>query len=301
MSGLTRDTLLFTHNLDKSDLFSDEALINLIDHYPHEAVEVFTMGYDPTDSTQWFFGRRGKHDGKALMDAVRRGRIWINLRKSNRVSPDINALMEQLFDEVAAFSGVRSIKPDLGLLISSPNAQVFYHLDMPLVLLFQIRGQKRVYLYPPSTPYITEPLLEGLALKENDEQLPFDLAWDKDAFVHDLKPGEMLSWAQNAPHRIVNGDMVNVSLSVEYMTGAGLWRANKLYGNGLLRRWFKVAPSLDNDPKWLDLPKIVLARMIKAFGGFKGHKSPLKPAFTLDENDPAVIHFDAGVRAPTKA
>jgi len=82
------------------------------------------------------------------------------------------------------------------------------------------------------------------------------------------------------------------------MTGAGLWHANKLYGNGLLRRWFGMEPSLENDPKWLDLPKIVLARIIKAIGGYKGLKSPLKPTFTLDEHDPAIIHFDEGVAGP---
>lgn len=286
-----KETLLFHHNLHESPLFSDAGLIALIDAYPKDQVEVFTMGEDVTKPDQWFFGRRGRHDGAALMQGVKEGRLWINLRKSNRVSPDIEALTQTLFAEVTEQTGVSCYKPDLGVLISSPNAQVFYHLDMPLVMLYQIRGEKKVYLYPADAPYFTDTSLESIALRENDETLPFDAKWDEAAYQHILKPGEMLSWTQNAPHRIVNQDCVNVSLSVEFMTAPGLWRANVIYGNGLLRRWFGLKPSLKT-ARWLDPLKVALSRVSKVLGGYKGMKSPLKPSFSLADDNPAKIVFD---------
>lgn len=280
---------LFHHTFADHQDLKDEALAHLIDAYPYEGVEVFTMGHDPIKTKEWYFGRRGDHDGKALMAAVKAGRIWINLRKANRVSPKIDALMKALFAEIEEKTGKKTFKPDMGLLISSPRAQVFYHLDMPLVMLYQIRGEKKVYLYPPTAPFIDPLSLEGLALGINDEQLPYEPQWDGDAFIHVLKPGEMLSWPQNAPHRIVNEDCVNVSLSVEYLTTKALLRANALYTNGLLRK-MGLKPSLRSHAVG-DVVKFALARAHKALK-HKKQKSPLKPAFSLAKHDASQIEFD---------
>ncbi len=294
----TRDNLVFDHSLHESDLFADEALVSLIDRFPREGVEVFTMGYDPATSGQWFFGRRGTLDGRALLDGVKAGRLWLNLRKVNHHDPAINALCERMFEEIAAKTGVSTLKPDLGLLISSPNAHVFYHLDMPLVMLWQLRGTKTVRVYPAAAPCIRDADLEAVALRESDEQLPYDPAWDRMALTHDLKPGEMMTWVQNAPHRIVNGDMVNVSLSIEFQTPKALWRANLIYGNGLLRRWFGLKPSLTRRTLWLEPFTVAFARMVKLMGGYRGNKSPLKPRFSLDAARPGVLLFDDGVTPP---
>ncbi|MFT4091670.1 MAG: hypothetical protein QM645_13120 [Asticcacaulis sp.] len=299
-AGFSRENLLFRHELDKSPLFTDEALIALIDRYPVDKLEVFTMGYDPTNWSQWYMGRRGKHDGRSLMEGVRNGRLWLNLRKVNQADAEIGELCDAMFAEIKARSGVTTLKQDLGLLISSPNAHVFYHLDIPLVTLYQIRGVKRVYVYPPTSEFVTDQNLEAIALRENDEQLPFDPAWDKAATIVDFNPGEMLTWKQNAPHRIVNHGMVNVSLSIEFMTPRAIWRANVIYANGLLRRWFKLNPSIERSPKWLEPFKVVFARVVKMAGGYTGGKNPLTPRFSLDNQAAHVLHFDEGTAAPVK-
>ncbi len=302
-SNFTRKNLLFTHDLHESDLFGDEALIALIDRYPQDKLEVFTMGYDPAASGQWFFGRNktiqgGSLDGRALLDGVKAGRLWLNLRKVNHHDPVIHELCARLFADVQQGSGQQTLKEDLGLLISSPNAHVFYHLDVPLVMLWQVRGVKTLYLYPPETPFVSEHDREAVALRESDEQLPYRAEWDAGALRHDLKPGEMMTWVQNAPHRIVNHDMVNVSLSIEFMTPKALWKANVLYANGCLRRWLGLNPSTNRSWAVLEPLKVVFARAVKAMGGFKGHKSPLKPSFSLDASTPGRIVFDAGVVPP---
>ncbi len=297
-SCFTRTNLLFEHNLHQSELFSDEALIALIDRYPRDALEVFTMGYDPTTFGQWYLGRRNDLDGRALMAAVKAGRLWLNLRKVNHHDPAVKALADRMFEEIGSHTGVSTLKEDLGLLISSANAHVFYHLDTPLVMLWQLRGVKSVHVYPPEAPFVTDPRLEGVVLRESDEQLPYEFGWDRDAVIHDLKPGEMMTWVQNSPHRIVNHDMVNVSLSIEFMTPKALLRANLIYANGCLRRFFGLNPSLKTSPRWLAPLKVAFARIVKLVGGFQGYKSPLKPRFTLDAETPGVIHFDDGVEAP---
>jgi len=299
IAAFTHETLLYRHDLAQSELFSEDALIALIDRYPPEALEVFTMGYDPTVFGEWYLGRREGMDGKALMQAVRNGRLWLNLRRVNHSDKAIGELCDRIFAEIAEKTGVSALKKDLGLLISSPNAHVVYHLDMPMVMLWQIRGIKRVCLYPVDAGFFSDAQIEGIALRESDENLPYETAFDDKAFIHDLKPGEMLTWPQNAPHRIVNGDMVNVSLSIEFQTPKALWHANVLYANGLLRRWFGLNPSVAKSPKVLEPLKIAFARVVKLFGGFKGHKSPLVPRFSLDPKRPGHLIHDDGVRAFT--
>ena len=298
-----KQNLLFNHTLADSELFSEEALIALIDRYPRESLEVFTMGYDPTVFGEWHLGRTvsdfGKMDGRALMAAVKAGRLWLNLRRVNHADAAVRELCDRVFAEVKAETGQTNLKNDLGLLISSPNAHVVYHLDIPMVMLWQIRGVKRVYLYPVDAGFFSDTQIEGIALRESDENLPYATAMDEKALVHDLKPGEMLSWPQYAPHRIVNGDMVNVSLSIEFMTPKSLWNANVLYANGLLRRWFGLNPSMTKSPKILEPLKIILARVAKAFGGFKGNKTPLVERFSLDPARPGELIYDEGERAFT--
>ncbi len=304
-SNFTRQNLLFTHDLHESELFGDAALIALIDRYPRDKLEVFTMGYDPAATGQWFFGRpktiQGTElDGRALLDGVKAGRLWLNLRKVNHHDPVIHDLCERLFADIRRESGQRTLKEDLGLLISSPNAHVFYHLDIPLVMLWQVRGVKTLYLYPPQAPCLAERDREAVALRESDEQLTYRPEWDDLALRHDLKPGEMMTWVQTAPHRIVNSGMVNISLSIEFMTPKAVWKANVLYANGCLRRWFGLDPSMTRSwPVWEPL-KVVFARAVKVLGGFKGHKSPLKPSFSLDATQPGRIVFDEGVTPPQR-
>lgn len=298
LKDFTNSDQLAHHNLHNNPLFSDEGLIKIIDAYPRELLEVFTMGYNPIAWGEWFLGRRNNLDGRQLMEAVKQGRIWLNLRKTNSAVPQTQELCDAIFSEIKEKTGVQTMKQDMGLLISSPNAHVFYHADMPLVMLVQIRGTKKVYLYPPNSPFITNENLEDIALKAQDEQLKFNPDWDKDAYIHDLKPGEFLTWRQNAPHRIVNHDCVNVSFSIEFMTPKAAWRANLLYANGCLRRFFGLKPSLEKSVKIFEPLKIIYARIVKLMGGYKGPNKLPVPKFTLDDKNIGEIIFDDGISPP---
>lgn len=284
-----RETLVVPHTLHTRPMFSDEGLIKLLDTYPRDKLGVFTMGYDPVDWQSWRVGQAGDMSGAELMQAVAEGRIWLNLRAANAHLPEYAALCDEIFrDKEAHVAGLKTMKRDLGVLISSPNAQVFYHLDSPLVSLWQIRGTKHVRVYPPKAPYARPEQIEAVVLRETDEQIPFDLAWDQDAQDVTLEPGMMVTWVQNAPHRIVNGPMVNVSLSVEFMTPTALLRANVIYANGVLRRRLHMQPEIQAglDPRALG--KLALARAFKAMQIQKAHEHKLTPSFDLREAIPGV-------------
>ena len=185
----SKANLAFEHGLHRDAMFMDAGLASLLDRYPRDKLGVFTMGEDPVDWQSWRKGSAGDLSGAQLLEAAKAGRIWLNLRHANDHLPEYAALEERIFQDQQKATGVRAFKRDLGVLISSANAQVFYHLDVTLVSLWQIRGQKRVWVYPVAEPYIGDEQLERIVLKETAEQFAYDPAWDQGAEVYDLTPG----------------------------------------------------------------------------------------------------------------
>jgi hypothetical protein len=277
----TKSNLTFDHSLHLRPMFDDEGLARLLDQYPRDKLGVFTMGEDPVDWQSWRRGSAGDLTGDQLLAAAKDGRIWLNLRHTNDYLPDYTALEREIFAETQAQTGLRTYRRDLGMLISSANAQVFYHLDVPLVSLWQLRGQKRVWVYPVAGPYVPVEQLERIVLKETAEQFAYKPEWDAGAEVHDLTPGRMVTWRQNAPHRIENGPMLNVSLSIEFMTSRAAMRANVLYANGVLRK-SGARPSVQTAPHPAALAKVALARGVKAAGLSKTFEKSLAPSFRVD-------------------
>ncbi|MET0294318.1 MAG: hypothetical protein ABW042_04820 [Phenylobacterium sp.] len=282
-------TTQFRHRLHERPMFSDAGLADVLDRYPREALGVFTMGEDPVAWETWRRGSAGELSGAALLAAAKAGRIWLNLRRTNEHLPEYAALADEIFAEKQQQAGVRTFKRDLGLLISSADAQVFYHLDVALVSLWQIRGRKRVWVYPVAEPYVGAEQLERIVLRESAEQFAFQPAWDGGAQVVDLEPGAMVSWPQNAPHRIENGPMLNVSLSLEFMTPAALMRANLIYANGVLRRRAGLSPRLAPGVTPVNVGKLAIARAAKALRLQTPHERVLPTTFTLDPANPGVL------------
>ena len=287
--GFGRQNLAFQHSLHERPQFSDVGLAAILDRYPRDKLGVFTMGDDPVAWRTWRRGSAEGLSGAELLEAVKLGRIWLNLRAVNSHADDYEALSDEIFADIDGATGQRTFRRDVGLLISSPEVQVFYHLDVPLVSLWQLRGTKTVWLYPPRMPYVDDEQLERIVLKESAEQFAYDPVWDAYADKVVLEPGRMVTWPQNAPHRIENGGMMNVSLSIEFMTAPALLRANVLYTNGLLRKRFGGAPGVQRgyDPR--ALAKLGVARAWKALRPSEKTRDPLPATFTLVRGEPGVI------------
>ena len=154
--------------------------------------------------------------------------------------------------------------------------------------LWQLRGEKQVLVYPPRAPFVGAQDLERIVMRDTAEQFAFDPAWDAQARSVTLTPGAMVTWPQNAPHRIVNGPMLNVSLSIEFMTPAALLRANVIYANGVLRRRAGIDPALESGAGPANMAKLALARMVKASGLQRPNARVTPVSFTLDPRYPGV-------------
>jgi len=283
-------TQTFSHRLHARSLFDDDGLAAILDGYPREKLGVYTMGDDPVEWRTWRAGSAGDLTGAEILAAVKAGRIWLNLRSMNLVNEAFEGIRSEIFQELEGASpGLKTFKHDVGLLISSPSIQVFYHLDVAPTTLWQMRGEKRMWVYPVAEPFIDSQTLERIVLRETDEQYAYDPTWDENAQIVTLTPGTMVSWPQNAPHRVANGPMMNVSLSIEHMTTEALVRANVIYANGVLRSRFGLSPRLEDGIGPTNLAKFAFARAVKASGLVKPPATMLPKTFVLDPNAPGEL------------
>jgi hypothetical protein len=272
------------HTLHTRPMFSDDGLADLLDRYPREYFGIHTMGTKRSDKDGFRKGIPGDLSGAELLEAVQRGRLWINLRNASAHLPEYAALRDEMFGELDANTGVKTFKRDVGVLISSPNARVFYHLDIPLVTLWQIKGEKTMWVYPLGKAFARDEQIEAIVLREQEEAIDYDPAFDAAAEICEMKPGVVASWPQTAPHRIDNGNCLNVSLSCEFMTLDGLVHANALYANGAMRRWWGMNPSIEKAGMPEKYMRAALARAFKLVSSQKAFEKKTAPTFVVDLN-----------------
>ncbi|MGV7030606.1 cupin-like domain-containing protein [Methylobacterium symbioticum] len=230
------------HRLHELPLFSRAGLAALIERYPSQHYNLVHMG--PAGQRRfWREGEIGNLSGAEVLTAIEQGRIWINLRNVAKIDPAYRDLLKQIFVELQQrMPGFSTFNEGIGILISSPNAQVYYHADLPGQALWQIAGRKRLYLYPNTQPFLAPEHLEGIALFGHEMDVPYEPWYDEYAKVVELQPGQMMHWPLNAPHRIENLDCLNVSMTMEYWTDDIRRRHIVNVANGILREGFGIAP-----------------------------------------------------------
>ncbi len=302
---MERAIFVAQHRLPTLELFDDDKLVELLDRHPRGDLSINTMGDDPVRRDQWQEGRAGSLDAAQLLEAVGAGRIWLNVRRMMDHHPEYGELVSALYAELEqTCPGLRTFNHSANLLISSPGAQVYYHLDCPANMLWHIRGRKRVWAYPLEAGLVSDETIEGVLCGEKPEELAFRPEWDELAAVHDLEPGEMITWPQHTPHRVANTEGVNVSLSTEHMTPRAARRNNVYLANRHFRRLLGGKWKRTQLDGWRPALKEFALRASRRLPGLapappQGFKYPI--TFEIDLAAPNCVRPLAGVDQRTPA
>lgn len=274
------------HRLHLAPEFTELALAALLNRHPRDLCDFCTMGDDPADRDSWRAGDPGKADGRALLEAVRQGKLWINLREAMNTDPVYKPLFNALFAQLRRLNpGYKPIRAYGGILISSPKAQVFYHSDVSETLLLHVKGEKRFRIYPPRGPWLEDLSMEEVLHKTQTEDIPYDPAWDADAATVDLTPGDFVSWPLHAPHRVENRGGLNVSVTCEVVTPDSVMKNAVLHANGALRR-LGVTPKSASAKGAQAYAKLALSKGWKAWEKLSGSASrPLPKSQTTFDVD----------------
>ena len=234
---LEKGVILAEHGLAETGMFSDDSLATLIDSHPEEHLTISTMGEDPT-KFEWLEGEKNGASGKDIIDLVHRGRLWLNLRNVLDFHPRIAKAVDSMYDELEAKAPhFKAQDRSANLLVSSSTAMVHYHVDMPVNMLWHIRGQKRVWVYPHfDFRFISQTVVEKVCAGDLSEDVPYDPSFDRFALEFDVEPGQLLTWPQLTPHRVQNLGGICVSLSTEHKNARARRRLSVHEANYFLRR-----------------------------------------------------------------
>jgi hypothetical protein len=292
-----RRPLVATHNLHHCDLFTDPALIDLLDRFPRQHLYALSMGTDPARTEN----RLALHDGVSgaeLLRAVKNGRLWLNATQVDRADGRYRELIDRLYEQLATqVPGFCPLASRGTLLISSPRALVYYHADGPASALWHIRGRKRIWIYPAlDGRYVQRELLEDIFAGARHGYLPYKSAYDQAAVSYELGPGQWATWPQNAPHRVTNLDDVNVSLSTQHFTPQTRRRSQVYVANRFFRTRLGLQYLSAREEGSLALAKTVVHRLARNGGLDRVQAARHRPTLRVDADAPGGVVALVGSR-----
>lgn len=263
-AAFQKKIMSFGHNLAGTGLFTDEALIDLLERHPSDKMDVCTMGASdhPMYPNKFRTGDFRNVSGETLLEAAKAGAVWINLREAMNVHADYKEALDSMYGELAEKTGNLAFNPRGGILISSPVARVPYHFDKTETILWHVRGRKRMYLYPLTQKFISDEAYESVISNDLDDDLPYDGSFDAEAEIIDLAEGTALTWPLNSPHRVDNQSFC-VSVTTEYSTRQSGLKNAAMLTNATLRHRFGMDPSYAKDSEFKRRLKSVAGRVLR--------------------------------------
>ncbi|MDT9600453.1 transcriptional regulator [Sphingosinicella rhizophila] len=223
-----------SHRLLDHELLALEALVGLAGRLDPGNVEYnagdLPIGVDPQDVP---------HTGLSPQETIRRIEecgSWMVLKNVNE-DPAYGALLEQILAELAAavepVSGKMLTK--LGFIfISSPGAVTPFHMDPEHNVLLQIRGSKKMTIFPGDETIVPAEKHEAYHVGGHR-----NLDWRDEFMGHgeifDLQPGDAVHVPVKRPHWVKNGDAPSISFSITWRSQWSYEEADARGLNHLLR------------------------------------------------------------------
>lgn len=264
-SIVRKEILRFNHRLEETGLFTDAALARLLDEHPRSETTLCTMRPNPPADETWIAGEADGLSGEQLIEAARRGALWVSPRSAMTKNPRYRVVFDQLMAEFSKETGLPVLTADAAVLISSPRMGIYFHVDPAETMLWHVRGHKTIHVYPPRQDIVTEAALESILLKENLSDLPWTPALEDHGLPVALRPGQAAYWPQHSPHRVVNGDDLNVSISVEFSSPQSMLTNSVFYANGRMRRALGWAPPSRGPAQLLAPAYLAAAKALKTW------------------------------------
>lgn len=280
-----RRPITFSHRLADTGLFSDEALARALDGYPAGLYDINLSDFDAEGQHVMRTGTRGAMSGAEVLAGLKQGRLWMQMRRATEQLPEWGAAIDQAYAEIARQAGGR-FRP-MGvtgqMLLSAPGAAVPMHADAPLVILFHLRGRKRIWIYPDDEAHMPRRSMELIVMRQQTEDLPYRRDMDAAAEVFDLEPGMAVTWPLHAPQRVENLDEACLSLTTEFQTWGSRITNGAYYTNGVLRRAGLPTAELDRTPMAARAVLWAASLALKRTGLVRDRLDEIKREFDLAE------------------
>jgi len=159
------------------------------------------------------------------------------------------------------------------ILVSSPNAVVYLHLDSYENLLWLVRGGKEMHLFLPADRRMVDDSLMEDICSGADDFFAYDPSYEDFGRTYHLTAGEFMSWPQHSPHWVRNNDQLNVGLGTFHGTVDGERRTLDYVANGYFRQRWPLLAGTVRHGSVSALARRTAFRMMRRFKGV-----PARPA-----------------------
>ena len=266
------------HNLPPY-LASDEALIYALDRYPGKL-------FDANGQVSLGFDEDGHADGEGVLEAIKAGKLTVTLRNVEQAHPGLWAEALTAFAKFAPGLGIKNPGKLSGqLILSSAGASAPADFASTGVVMFHLRGVKRVWVYPTNETFLPQATLESV-ISGAAAELPGSPLHDAAAWRFDLVPGEALATPLYAPHRVENQEDLCVTLVLTYETAESVVTNGAHIANSVLRRHGRKVASMNKTPFIARAALTAAANAMRLVGMAK--KRPVRVAREFVVADPAV-------------
>jgi len=293
-----KDIMTFKHHLNATGLFTDEALLALLDKHPSQLLDVCSMGASDHEEypNKFMTGDFRECSSKDILDAAKAGKVWVNVRRAMNIHPEYKAVLDRMYGGIAEATNMKTYNANGGILISSPIAKVPYHFDKTETILWHVRGKKRIYIYPMNPDFIPDDAYEYSVVNILEDDLPYNSGMDEFARVFDLEEDQAITWPLNTPHRVDNIEFC-VSVTTEYSTRESGLKNAAMVTNATLRQKFGMNPSWSEDGEIKRYVKAMVGCVLKATGTASSTNRPDIVRFKIDPKVPGyVVYTDPFMR-----
>jgi hypothetical protein len=221
---------LLDHGLVGHELLSLEAVAELAQRLPPINVEYnrgdVPVGLDPAATPA---------NGLSVEETIRRIEecgSWMVIKfieQDDAYRALLHEVLAGLEPAVKVATGAM-LKREGFIFISSPGAVTPFHFDPEHNVLAQIRGRKRMTIFPADDEGLVSGAEHERFHNGGHRNLPWQEAFAGRGRPFELVPGEAVYVPVKAPHWVQNGPEVSISLSVT-------WRSEWSYREEYARRW----------------------------------------------------------------
>ncbi len=237
-----RDLVLSAHRLAELSIVSDTQLVKLLESIPRGQFSIHCIGDNLAHPSELQTGSMGAASVGEAIEIIRRGRLSMTVRQIDQHDNRWADIAARLVNELSeCHVGLRILEPQLDIVISSPNSRHYYSCDATASVLWQLRGQLKVWVYPRENRFLDQRDVEQLVHQGCTQRLYYEPAFDTRAKVTGVGPGQLIAWPHPSPYRIETVGALNVSLRLTFQTPITRRTRNIHLANRALRCWRSIA------------------------------------------------------------
>ena len=221
-SDYDRRGFSFEHRLAAHPLLQMPRLLEAAEEIARQGKKDHLFAFDsrPADTKTKFYALDKKDDITGTLRRIEEAGAWLKLIQMNEVLPEYRALCNELIAELDGLTGL-SLSRDISysiftVLIASPGIVTPYHIDHESNFLFQLQGDKDIYLFPHDDRQIlSEQEIEGF-YRGIDDAAEYRDQFPDAGRQFPLTPGVAIHNPPLGPHWVQNGNNVSISLSLAF-------------------------------------------------------------------------------------